>query len=129
MEHELIRASRYDRPLSVLRVTAQLVPGDRLTEAEVVLVTGCIAQQLRDTDTVGVLGDGSYVAVLPETEVVAAQAAAQRLAVELTLRSGSVKYRNWLVGAASWSAELESAAAIVGGALIAAMQTHGRRAA
>lgn len=85
--------------------------------------------QLRDVDHVGLLNDGSFVAVLPETEQHAAHVAALRIASELTLRSGAVRQRNWLVGAAELWAECDSPDALLAAAVANAIRERGRAAA
>jgi len=127
---ELARVHRYGRPLSVLRILGYLLPHEKLHPAEHALVRETLAAQLRNTDHVGVMSDGSYLAVLPETPEPAAEAVAQRVAAELSLRSASLNKRTWLVGVVACTREHDVDSVLVQ-ALAAAMRSrmHGWRAA
>ncbi len=129
LDYELTRATRYGRPFAVLRIVAHLLPSELPGADEIQSVGACISGQLRDVDRMGTLDDGSFVALLPETDEPAANVAAGRISSELTLRSGAVYQRNWLVGAAELWPECESADALLVAALANAIRGRGRAAA
>ena len=129
VERELFRSARYGRPLSVLRATAQLLPHERLNRDQVALVNACIAAQLRTIDEVGLLRDGSYLIVLPETEASGAGTVAQRLVSELTLRSSHVNNTNWLVGTVYCEPGLDHVDDVLSASLTAALESRMHRRA
>ena len=127
VERELFRSIRYGRPLSVLRATAQLLPNEHLSSPESALIDACIAEQLRTIDDVGLLRDGSYLIVLPETEGADAMTVGQRLVSELTLRSSHVNSKNWLVGAVFCGPALDNVDDVLAASLTAALESRSRR--
>lgn len=118
IEEELFRAERYGRPLVILCARPQLLPNEAIRPEEAAVAIEAVSAQLRFSDRVGTLLDGTIVAVLPETPVEVARVIAQRIAVDLTLRSAGVSQRKWLVGASSFPDDGNDPPSIV----IAAMQ-------
>lgn len=115
--------------LSVIRAVPQLLAGETLSQRESELVNACIARQIRDTDIVGRLDDESYVAILPGTSEPAAQAVAQRIASELTIRSGFVARHKWLAVGLGCTTDLASAADVLARAAAMARLNNGLRRA
>jgi hypothetical protein len=102
IEEEIFRAARYSRPLVVLCARAQLLTNEALSAAEINGAAETVGAQLRFSDRVGTLADGSVVAVLPETTMAVARVIAHRIAADLTLRSSGSASRKWSVGASTY---------------------------
>lgn len=85
LEHELVRAGRYDRPLILLLVDADgfkdvndewgHAPGDRVLRS----LGALLAESGRDPDRVYRVGGDEFAFVLPETDRRGGRAAAQRI--------------------------------------------------
>jgi len=98
LEEEIFRADRYGRPLVVLCVVAQRVPGEALRPGETAFAVEAVSAQLRFSDRVGTLDDGTLVAMLPETDPAVARVIAHRVAADLAVCSVGANRRNWLTG-------------------------------
>jgi hypothetical protein len=113
IEEEIFRAARYGRPLVVLCARAQLLTNETLSAREAAAAAEVVGAQLRFSDRVGTLADGSVVAVLPETTMAVARAIAHRIAADLTTRSTATFARKWSVGASTYPDDGEDPPAIV----------------
>ena len=67
LEEEIFRAERYSRPLAVLCIVPQRVVGEVPQPGEIASAADFVGSKLRFSDRVGVLTDGSILAILPET--------------------------------------------------------------
>jgi hypothetical protein len=128
LDYELTRAGRYERALSLLRIVPHLPPGEVPSAPELAAVYDCVRSLVREIDHVGLLGDSSLVAILPETDEDAARVVAMRVASELTLRRAARSQRNWLVGTASVRTDCEGADALLVAAFHHAVRHRGRAA-
>ncbi len=102
LEEEIFRADRYGRPLVVLCVVAQRIGDEAPPPAEAARAADVVDAQLRFSDRVGLLADGTIVVVLPETQADAARVVAHRIAADLAVRSAGASRRNWLVGTSTF---------------------------
>jgi len=98
---QIARASGSDGSFCLLRVSAQVLPGTRISADELTVVADAILGQLREGDRAGRTG-GDYLVILPDTTADRAMVAAQRLGTEVTMRSAAVNRRNWRVGVAAY---------------------------
>lgn len=117
IEEELFRAARYARPLVVLCARPQVLGDESLPGDEVRSAAALVEAALRFSDRVGVLADGSIVAVLPETPIDVARVVAHRIGADLTARSASTTMRKWLVGTSTYPDDGEDPPAVVTAAL------------
>ena len=117
LEEEIFRADRFGRALVILCVVPQLVPGESPAAGEIAFARDVVAAQLRFSDRVGTLEDGTLVAVLPETEATSARVVAHRIAADLTVRSTGANRRNWLVGASTFPDDGSDPPAMVAAAM------------
>lgn len=99
--YELERSRRYGRPLSILRIVPQTLPGEVPRTAEINATCEAARGQLRDIDHLGLLDDHTLLAVLPETAGPGARVVANRIKSDLTIRSAGGQQRNWLVGSST----------------------------
>lgn len=127
LSDEMARARRYARPLSVLCVMPQLLPGEALHDEERMFAEQAIERCLRHTDRIGVLDDGAFFGVLTETDADAAWAAAQRISNELSLRSAAVNRQNWLAGAVPYDGIEREPSTVLAQAVQAAANSRRRR--
>jgi hypothetical protein len=97
---------------SVLRVVPQLLASDVVTRTEADAVTKTLAAGLRSDDRFCLFDDRSYMIVLAHTDDDQARVVAQRLAVELTMRSAGVQRRKWMVSVAPHPYDERTAAAL-----------------
>ena len=102
IEEEIFRADRYGRPLVILCALPQRVPSEALPPKEMASATDAVIAQLRFSDRVGTLSDGTIVAVLPETSADVARAVAHRIATDLAIRSAGTNFRKWFVGTSTF---------------------------
>jgi hypothetical protein len=102
LEEEIFRADRYARPLVVLCIVPQGVVGEVPQPGEIAAAADFVSTTLRFSDRVGVLTDGTIVAVLPETRPDVARVIAHRLAADLAVRSPAGTRRNWLAGTSTF---------------------------
>ncbi len=100
LEEEIVRATRYDRPLVVVCAVPQLLPNQSLGHEEIATAAEAIGVRLRFCDQIGALRDGTLVALLPETDAASARVVAHRLAADLVVRSAGQERRNWRAGVA-----------------------------
>ena len=107
------RRARGRSAFSVLSIVPQVVGNEPLILAEVEAVTRNIAGELRSNDRFCRMPDGSYMVVLMESDDDHARVAAQRLSVNLTVRSTAVRRRKWLVGVAHYPHDAKTAAALI----------------
>ncbi len=119
---EVWRAGRYGRPLSVLCVVQQLLVGEALVAGEIEAVAAAVRPQLRLSDRLGTLADGRLVAVLPETEGAGARVLAQRVAMDLAIRSAGAHRRNWLGGSSTFPEEGTDEATLIEAASRSALE-------
>jgi GGDEF domain-containing protein len=117
LEEEIFRADRYGRSLVVLCALPQLTTGEALGAAGIATAWEALSAQLRFSDRVGILNDGAFVAVLPETDAQSARVIAHRLAADLTVRSTGANRRNWLVGIGEWPVDGSDPPALVEAAM------------
>ena len=117
IEEEIFRAGRYDRPLVVLCVLRQRLGDELSTPAEMRHAVEAVSAQLRFSDRVGVLADGTIVAVLPETAGDMVRPVAHRVAADLSLRAGATGSRKWLTGTATFPEDGADPPAIVTAAM------------
>ncbi len=117
LDEEAGRARRYGRPLIVLCLVPQKLPGEVLRPGELESVADIVRTHLRQSDRVGALDTGVLVAVLPETDFAGARVAAHRLSADLAIRSTGTQARNWLPGVAEFPADGEDASALIDSAM------------
>lgn len=98
---------------SVLSIVPQLVGNEPIIPAEVEAVSRNIGSELRASDRFCRLPDGSYIAVLLDSDDDHARVAAQRLSVNLTVRSTAVRRRKWVVGVAHYPRDAGTEAALI----------------
>lgn len=122
---EVWRAGRYGRPLSVLCVVPQLLVGEALVAGELEAVAAAVRRQLRLSDRLGTLADGRLVAVLPETDGAGARVLAQRVAMDLAVRSAGLHRRNWLGGSSTCPEDGTDKATLIEAASRAALERGG----
>ena len=101
LEEEIFRAERYARPLVCLCIVPQSLPGAP-TQAELGSAAEFVSKELRFSDRVGVLTDGTIVAVLPETQPAVARVVGDRIAGDLVMRSTGTTHRNWHAGTSAF---------------------------
>jgi len=101
IEEEIFRAERYGRPLVVLCFVPQRL-ADVPDKREIASAADFVSNELRFSDRVAVLTDGTIVAVLPETQPAVARVVAHRIAADLVVRSAGDTHRNWLAGASTF---------------------------
>ena len=97
LEEEIFRAERYARPLVVLCIVPQRL-GEAPDAREIAAAAAFVSSTLRFSDRVGVLTDGTIMALLPETQPEVAGVVAHRIAADLVVRSAAGTQRNWLAG-------------------------------
>lgn len=102
LEEEIFRADRYARALVVLCIVPQRIAGEAPQPDEIGSAADFVSTTLRFSDRVGVLTDGTIVAVLPETQPEVARVIAQRMAADLGVRSPTGSRRNWLAGTSTF---------------------------
>jgi hypothetical protein len=102
LEEEIFRADRYARPLVVLCLAPQRIAGEAPQPGEIASAADFVSTALRFSDRVGVLTDGTIVAVLPETRPDVARVIAHRIAADLAVRSPAGTRRNWLAGTSTF---------------------------
>lgn len=117
LDEEAGRARRYGRPLIVLCLVPQKLPGEVLQPGELESVADIVRTHLRQSDRVGALDTGALVAVLPETDSVGARVVAHRLSADLAIRSAGTHQRNWLPGVAESPAEGEDTSSLIDSAV------------
>lgn len=117
LEEEIFRADRYARPLVVLCIVPQRLAGDAPEPREIASAADFVSTALRFSDRVGVLADGTIVAVLPETQPEVARVIAHRIAADLTVRSAAGTRRNWLAGTSTFPDDGADPPALVQAAL------------
>lgn len=126
-EYEIDRARRYKRPLSLIRA----VPGRPLADNARLAHAGdapkVVRSAVRRIDHVGVLNDRSIVALLPETEERAANAAALRVASALRSVSRSSQIGTWRVGVATLTDGYQTIESMLLQALAEALQCSDSR--
>jgi hypothetical protein len=111
--HEGAERRRKHETFSVLCVTPQAIGTEPEISAEIDAVTRNIAAELRFGDRFCRLENGSYLVLLNDTSDQFANIVAQRLAVNLTVRSGAVRHRKWLVGVAQYPHDAQTESALV----------------
>lgn len=117
LEEEIFRADRYARPLVVLCIVPQRIVGEAPQPGEIASAADFVSTTLRFSDRVGVLTDGTIVAVLPETQLEVARVVAQRIAADLAVRSSAGTRRNWLAGTSTFPEDGADPPAMVQAAL------------
>jgi hypothetical protein len=120
--HHGVDRRRPRRPTFGVLCAVPQVIGASLSSTEHGLAARTIAEHLRDEDQFCALDDGSYLVVLQRTDEDHAAVVAQRLAVELTLRSGAVNQRTWRVGLARYPHDARTEAALIDLARSAALE-------
>ncbi len=95
LDHEIERARRYHRPLSVLVAVPLLEPGESLSFAAKHAAAAAAQHGCRTVDLVGWLGAETILMVLPETDRDGADLAAARLRDEFTERSEFIGGQRW----------------------------------
>ncbi len=88
LEEERARAQRYGRPLSLVLLRPQGVVGSQAHE-----LATFARLQLRSPDLIAHLGQGVLVLVLPETQLEAAHALANRLCAQLEAKGAAYSHR------------------------------------
>jgi GGDEF domain-containing protein len=79
-ERELRRARRYERPLSVLVLAFETVEPIHIAQLRVLHLGALLRDTLRESDLVAYAAESQeFVAVLPETDSVAAEQSAKRI--------------------------------------------------
>lgn len=111
--HAGVDRRRPQESFSVLCVIPQAVGHEPDIPAEIEAVTRNIALELRSDDRFCRLEDGAYLVLLQNTSDELASVVAQRLAVNLTVRSGAVRHRKWLVGVAGYPRDAKTEAALI----------------
>ncbi len=129
IQHQVERRKTVRGGISVLGVVPQLLPNETLSQPETDTVTRIIGQQLREADRVALMSDGAYVVMLSHTTDEHAHVVAQRLAVELHVRSAAIKRRKWLVGVAACPSDALSEADLIAAARTAARDAGKRNRA
>jgi diguanylate cyclase (GGDEF)-like protein/PAS domain S-box-containing protein len=85
LEIEIARASRYDRPLSILMFDVDRFKqindrfGHQVGDQALVKIATCLRQTVRDCDIVGRIGGEEFAVMLPETGYSGAMQTAERL--------------------------------------------------
>jgi hypothetical protein len=97
LDEELEQSRRYDRPLSVIIGAPMLLPGERLSSAEIEVAAAAARAAARSTDLLGWLGQDRILIVMPETTPDGAKVGAFRWRNEMWLRSRQVGERKWQV--------------------------------
>lgn len=101
LEEEIFRAERYGRPLVCLCIVPQPPPGAPM-QTELASAADFVSKELRFSDRVGVLTDGTIVAILPETQPAVARVVGDRIAGDLVMRSTGTTHRNWHAGTSAF---------------------------
>jgi hypothetical protein len=97
---------------SVLRVVPQLVGSGAVTRAETDAVTNTLAAGLRSYDRFCLFDDATYMIVLAHAGDDQGRIVAQRLAVEMTMRSAALRRRKWMVSVAPYPYDERTAAVL-----------------
>jgi hypothetical protein len=121
------RRRKSARIFSVLTLTPQLIPGERIYRAELDVVARTLEEQLRDGDSYCEGADGAFFAKLVGTTDDQAEVVAHRIARDLWTRSAAVKRRNWHVAVAAYPRDAATEAALARLARTAALRKPATR--
>jgi hypothetical protein len=102
IEEEMFRAERYGRPLAVLCALPQRLPNEAPERQEMLRAADAVTAQLRFSDRVGTLEDGTLVAVLPETPADVARVISHRIVADLAIRGAGASHVKWFVGVSTY---------------------------
>jgi GGDEF domain-containing protein len=96
LDKELRRASRHERPLSIMVLTPTPTLGREASEDARLLAAAAAQEGARSTDLIGWLEGGRILVIMPETDRDGAASAVHRWRDKMyarTLRSGAVRWR------------------------------------
>jgi two-component system, cell cycle response regulator len=105
--HEIERATRFDRPLTVLMLDLDRFKqindhyGHQVGDAVLIELAGRMRTEVREVDTVARYGGEEFVVVLPETDATGAARAAERLGTAIRSSRFCADSRHPLVVTAS----------------------------
>ena len=96
------RRRRRIKAFSILSLVPDLMPGERLSKAEVALVEKTLGEKLRRDDCYCAMDDNTFLIVLEGATDDDAMVVAHRVALEVMSKSGAIQRRNWQAGIARY---------------------------
>jgi hypothetical protein len=110
LDEELERARRHEHPVALVVAVPQLLAGERLASVVRDSAAAAASRGARRYDLVGWLDDRRVIVVMPETHAVEAEAAAERIRLEMWRGSSGVGGQKWTVVTIGDARSFETAA-------------------